>query len=81
MTTEGTDEFFFKAHGQKHTFQAKSTAERSSWVVALEKKIQEAKAMKDEIHGSEGYKKHMDSFSRFCIVDAVMVPIVALEKR
>ena len=37
--------------------------------------------MKDEIHGSEGYKKHMESFSKFCIVDAVMVPIVTLKKR
>jgi hypothetical protein len=55
------EEFFFKAHGDKHTFKAKSTAERSSWVVALEKKIEEAKAMKDEIQGSEGYKKHMES--------------------
>lgn len=58
------EEFFFKAHGDKHTFKAKSTAERSSWVVALEKKIEEAKAMKDEIQGSEGYKKHMEAFGK-----------------
>ena len=65
MTVEGPDEFFFKAHGQKHTFQAKTTAERSSWIVAIEKKVEEAKAMKDGIHGSEGYKKHMEAFSEF----------------
>ena len=65
VTVEGTDEFYFRAHGQKHTFQAKSTAERSSWVVTIKKKIEEAKAMKDEIHGSEGYKKHMESFGTF----------------
>jgi hypothetical protein len=65
VTVEGTDEFFFKSHGNKHTFQVKSNAERSGWVVALEKKIEEAKAMKNDIHGSEGYKKHMESYSKF----------------
>jgi hypothetical protein len=59
------EEFFFKAHGDKHTFKAKNTAERSSWVTALEKKIEEAKAMKDEIHASEGYKKRMESYGKF----------------
>jgi hypothetical protein len=59
------EEFFFKAHGDKYTFKAKNTAERSSWVVALEKKIEEAKATKGEIQGSEGYKKHLESFGKF----------------
>ena len=62
MAVDGIDEFFFRAQGQKHAFQVKSTAERSSWVVAIEKKIEQAKAMKDDIHGSEGYKKHLESF-------------------
>jgi hypothetical protein len=62
---EGMEEFFFKAHGDKHTFKAKNSEERSGWVAALEKKIEEAKAMKDEIQGSEGYKKHLESFGKF----------------
>jgi hypothetical protein len=62
---EGMDEFFFKAHGQKHTFQVKNEADRAGWLVALEKKIDEAKAMKDEIHGSEGYKKRLESYGTF----------------
>jgi hypothetical protein len=62
---EGTEEFFFKAHGDKYTFKAKHTEERSSWLVALEKKIEEAKAMKDEIQASEGYKKRMESYCKF----------------
>jgi hypothetical protein len=67
ISTEGV-EFSFRAHGDKYTFKAKSTAECSSWVVALEKKIEEAKAMKDEIQGSEGYKKHMEAFGKFASV-------------
>jgi Pleckstrin homology domain len=62
---EGEDEFFFKAHGQKHTFQVKNAADRAGWLVALETKIEEAKSMKEEIHSSEGYKKHLESFSTF----------------
>ena len=45
--------------------QAKNTAERSSWFVALEKKIEEAKAMKDQIQASEGYKKRIESYGKF----------------
>ena len=48
----------------RHAFQAKSTAESRSWVVTLEKKILEARVMKDEIQGSEGYKKHMEAFGK-----------------
>jgi hypothetical protein len=62
---EGMEEFFFKAHGDKHTFKAKNSEERSSWVATLGKKIEEAKAMKDEIQASEGYKKRMESFGTF----------------
>jgi len=69
-------EFFFKVHGDKHTFKAKSIAERSSWVVALEKKIEEAKAIKDEIQGSEGYKKRMEAFGKLASLNAVMMPIM-----
>jgi hypothetical protein len=79
ITIDGVEEFFFKVHGDKYTFKAKSTAERSSWVVALEKKIEEAKAMKDEIRGSEGYKKHMEAFGKFAKPDAVMMPIMTVE--
>ena len=32
---------------------------------ALKKKIEEAKAIKDEIQGSEGYKKRMESYGKF----------------
>jgi hypothetical protein len=74
------EEFFFKAHGDKHTFKAKNTEERSSWVAALEKKIEEAKAMKDEIQGSEGYKKRIESFGKLANLNAVMMPIMTLGK-
>jgi hypothetical protein len=76
---EGPEEFFFKAHGDKYTFKAKNTEERSSWLVALEKKIEEAKAMKDEIQASEGYKKRIESYGKFYKPNAAMTPITTLE--
>ncbi|GAB7348455.1 hypothetical protein MBLNU459_g6872t1 [Dothideomycetes sp. NU459] len=50
-------EFSFKLHGHKHTFKAANDAERDGWFVALEKAIPEAKAAKEGILGSEGYKQ------------------------
>lgn len=57
----GSNEFHFKLHGQKHTFQAATSTERDSWLSAVESKAAEAKASRDGIIGSEGYKKHMTS--------------------
>ena len=65
VSKEGTEEFFFRAHGDKYAFKAKNTAERSSWLVALEKKIEVAKATKDQIQASEGYKKRIESYGKF----------------
>ena len=65
VTIEDSNEFFFKAHGHKHSFKAANQEERKAWVVAIEKKAAEAKAMKDEILNSEGYKKHLETFSKF----------------
>ena len=44
----GTSEFTFKLHGHKHKFDAQTGAERDSWVAAVKKIADEAKAKKDE---------------------------------
>jgi hypothetical protein len=75
LLKEGDEEFFFKAHGHKHTFQVKKAEDRAGWLAALGKKIIDAKAIKDEIHNSEGYKKHLETFGTFLIVDVIMAPI------
>lgn len=58
------DEFSFKVHGQKHTFQAPSRAERDAWLLAIETKSQEAKAAHEGIVGSEGYKSQHEKFGK-----------------
>ncbi|KAJ5318804.1 hypothetical protein MYU51_012807 [Penicillium brevicompactum] len=64
VTKEGSTEFLFKVAGQKHTFQASSAAERDSWVVALESKATEAKAEKETIITSEGYKAELEKLTK-----------------
>lgn len=63
VTLEGSNEFSFKLHGHKHIFQAASTTERASWIAAIEAKSTEAKALKEGIVASEGYKSHIDKYS------------------
>ena len=58
------NEFIFKVNGQKHTFQAANAAERDSWFVALEAKAAEAKAEKETIVASEGYKAELEKLSK-----------------
>ncbi|KAJ5942355.1 hypothetical protein N7516_002523 [Penicillium verrucosum] len=64
VTKEGTSEFLFKVAGQKHTFQASSAAERDSWVVAIEAQATEAKAEKETITSSEGYKAELEKLTK-----------------
>lgn len=48
----------------KHTFQASSSSERDSWVAALEAQSAYAKAQKETITGSEGYKSELEKLSK-----------------
>jgi len=66
VTKEGYNEFSFRVHGQRHTFEAPTHAERDSWLVALEKQITEAKASREGIISSNGYKHHMENLGKWC---------------
>ena len=55
LSKDGSVAFHFKLHGGKHTFEAKTTAERNGWFVAFEKAIEEAKASKEAVIGYESY--------------------------
>lgn len=70
-------EFIFKLHGQKHTFKAADDAERDGWYVAIEKAMTEAKASKDTIVTSEGYKEALAHVSKPAIVAGGAAPAVA----
>lgn len=62
MSKDGSNDFFFKLNGNKHIFQASSLPERDSWLLAVESKSSEAKALKDGIVTTDGYQKNMDKF-------------------
>ncbi|KAJ5972225.1 uncharacterized protein N7479_002143 [Penicillium vulpinum] len=72
VTKEGTNEFLFKLAGHKHTFQASSAAERDSWVVAIEAQSTEAKAEKETIISSEGYKAEFEKLTKPAVVVAAV---------
>jgi hypothetical protein len=59
----GTSEFTFKLHGHKHKFDAQTGADRDGWLEAVKKIAEEAKAKKDEIVSSEGYKEALAKLS------------------
>ncbi|PYH99150.1 hypothetical protein BO71DRAFT_394721 [Aspergillus ellipticus CBS 707.79] len=64
IAKEGSSELHFKLNGQKHTFQAASASERDSWFAALEAKAVEAKAEKETVTSSEGYKAELEKLSK-----------------
>jgi hypothetical protein len=65
LVKDGAVAFAFKISGHKHTFEAQSATERDGWFVAVEKAITEAKAAKEGIESSEGYKEHKEKIGTF----------------
>lgn len=59
----GTNEFSFKLGGHKHKFDAPNGGERDSWLAAVKKIAEEAKAKKEEILASDSYKATIAKFS------------------
>jgi hypothetical protein len=80
ITKEGSSEFSFKTHGHKHVFQATSTAERDSWVSALNTKSAEAEADKETVTGGEGYKAELEKLTKPAVVAAAVKASPAPEK-
>jgi len=56
VTKSGSNDFSFKADNHTHKFEAASSAERDSWVVAIEKIVEGSKGLKADITGRESYK-------------------------
>jgi len=56
LVKEGFNEFSFKLHGHKHTFQTKSLQERDGWLIALQQTAEHAAGRREEMLGSSGYK-------------------------
>lgn len=68
----GSIEINFKLHGQQHDLLADSKAVRDGWLLSLKEKIEEAKALKEEIIGKEGYKEQLEKLSKPAPVAAVL---------
>lgn len=64
LSKDGSQAFNFKISGHKHAFEAQNAAERDGWFVAVEKAITEAKAAKDGIESSEGYKAEKETIAK-----------------
>lgn len=64
LAKDGSDEFAFKVNGQKHVFHATSSADRDSWLLAVESKAAEATAEKEKITSNEGYQAELDKLGK-----------------
>ncbi|KIV79135.1 hypothetical protein PV11_06718 [Exophiala sideris] len=79
VTKEGFSNFSFKAGTHQHRFEATGPKERDSWVVAIEKSIEEAKVLKEDVRERESYKKNMDEYAKPAVV-ATTVPATTRSK-
>ena len=62
MSKLDSNDFSFKLHGHKHTFQAHNRADRDSWIAAIETQATEAKGSREGVVSSAGYKSSLDKF-------------------
>lgn len=63
VTKEGNEHFSFKVGNHTYKFEAANTEERAAWIVAIEKNAEEAKGMKEDIHGRDSYKKTLEKYA------------------
>ncbi|KAI5301130.1 hypothetical protein KEM55_002277 [Ascosphaera atra] len=64
VVKDGYNELVLKAAGHKHTLQADDAKQRDTWHDVLQQKIAEAKAKKEEIVNSEGYKTTLEKLRK-----------------
>ena len=64
VAREGFQQFSFKAGNHQHRFEASKSDERDGWIAAIEKGIQEAKDLKEEITNRESYKKNVEEYCK-----------------
>lgn len=63
VTKVGTTDFSFKVGQHTHKFEAASGAERDSWVLAVQKIVEECKDLKADVTGRESYKKAVEGYA------------------
>ena len=67
MTKVGFSDFSFKVGHHTHKFEAATTGERDSWVVAIQKIVADSKDLKADVTGRETYKKAIKGYGMFTL--------------
>lgn len=80
IATVGTTEFTFKLGGHKHVFITSGEHEREGWLKALKPEAEAASGKKEEIHGSEGFKKALEELKPAVVASSV-APKKSTEER
>ena len=65
LKKQSPHEITFRLHGQEIVMKATSDNERDGWFMSIEKGVEIAKAQKEEIRESEGYKAELEKLSEF----------------
>ena len=65
VTKEGVNHFSFKVGTHQHRFEAATSQERDSWVVAVEKIVEETKGLKEDLTSRGTYKKNFEEYCKF----------------
>ena len=68
VTKVGSTDFSFKVGSHAHKFEATSAAERDSWVVAIQKIVDDSEHLKAEVTGRESYKKTIEGYGMFILM-------------
>ena len=59
------NDFSLKLHGKNHTFQATNKSERDGWIVALQPQMADAKANRELMLATPGYKNALEKYSTY----------------
>jgi len=62
VTKIGTTDFSFKVGNATQKFEAANSAERDSWVIAIQKIVEDSKDLKTDVTGRESYKKNLTGY-------------------
>lgn len=67
-------QFSFRVGTHQHRFETITTKERDGWIVAIEKAIEEAKELKEELTARESYKKNVEEYCKLMVLELRRVP-------
>ena len=72
MAKEGIVDFSFKINGHRHIFQATTMRERDGWFLAIDKAVADAKAKREDILSSDGYKETIGKLGKHIVFPSLV---------